>query len=267
MYETRTAVVVRNTDLFSEPADMLVLPCSRSGTISSNIEEKIAQFGIPGPYRGPQRAAILGQIEVYDAEPGNPVARYVCWAVTVFRTYTTLGALRTVAREAALVAESKSDIQVIATPLLGTGAGGADPMKSAAALVEGFLSAGVQSLTLRLHVWDASLAADIQRSLLSAPIVNVPRVPTIADFTGPQFAACEDAFGDAFDRFGLEHMVKIGFDEDLEGIACGDTRKEVIFNLLRWAERQGKLTQLLQGAVDEAPGNPKLMAFVRSLEK
>ena len=95
------------------------------------------------------------------------MARYVCWAVTVFRTYTTRGALRT-GTGRALVAESKSDIQVIAAPLLGTGAGGADPMKSAAALVEGFLSAGVQGLTLRLHVRDASLADDIQRFSLHA---------------------------------------------------------------------------------------------------
>ena len=265
MYQTQTAVVVRNTDLFSEPADMLVLPCSRSGTISSNIEEKIAQFGIPGPYRGPQRAAILGQIEVYDAEPGSQVARYVCWAVTVFRTYTTLGAIRTVAREAALVAESKSDIHIIATPLLGTGAGRADPMKSAAALVEGFLSAGVQGLTLRLHVRGASLAADIQRSLLSIPIVDVPRVPTVTDFTGTQFAACEDAFEDAFTKFTLKHMVKIGFDKDLDAVAGGDSLKEVIFNLLLWAEKGGKLTLLLQSAVDENPNNPKLRAFIQSL--
>ena len=51
-------------------------------------------------------------------------------------------------------------------------------------------------------------------------------------------------------------MVRFGFDEDLADIAGGNTQKEVIFNLLRWAERQGKLTQLLQGAVDEVPGKP-----------
>ena len=163
----------------------------------------------------------------------------MCWGVTVFTHFTPPSArLRTVARDAALVAETKSDIQVIAAPLLGTGAGGADPMKSAAAIVEGILelrrtgphSAPTCALCVAGRGYPALPSA--------APFVDVPRAPTITDFTGAQFGGCEEAFEDAFTKFALRHMVKIGLDKDLDAIAGGDSLKEVIFNLLLWAEKE-----------------------------
>jgi Effector-associated domain 1 len=258
-------VVVRNSDLFSEWSDMIVLPCSRSGSISWRVEEQITKFGIPGPYRGADRAAELGHIEVHDLGVDHPVTRYVCWAVTVFRTYCTLGALRTVGREVALVAETKSDVQVIASPLLGTGAGNVDPEKSATAIVEGFQSAEVKGITLRLHVLDASLADRIQHILDFGSVEEVLRVPPGLVINGPDFAECVEALLDAFDEFGLCYMVKIGLDEDLYEIVADGPLKKMVFELLLWAEREGKLTQVLQSAIDEVPGNPKLKALIQRL--
>jgi hypothetical protein len=208
---------------------------------------------------------MLGQIEVHELSPENLIAHYVCWAVTVFRTYCTLGALRTVAREVAFVAESKPNVHIVAAPLLGSGAGGVDPMKSAAALSDGFHSANVENLILRLHVPDTTLAAKIQRTLQHTPVENVLRVPSLAKLTKLEFSRCEEALLDAFDGFELAHMIRIGLDKDLEEIANGGSLRETVFMLLQWAERQGLLTQLLQSAMDDRPNNPKLRAFVSAL--
>lgn len=253
-------IVVSNTDLFSQSTDIVVLPCSRSGTISDSIAAQIEKHDIP---RTRWRKE-LGEIEIIQLSPDNSYAKYVCWAASVAATYSTLAALRTIGRDVAQVAESRRNIRIVSSPLLGTGFGGVDKLKSALALAEGFVSAGTKGVVLRLHVLDESCSDEIQRFLDCAQ-ANFVTVPETVELGGHQLQDCNNALLSAFDNFELKQLVKYELDENLDALTGGTTLKEKIFELTLWAERHGKLAELIRGAVKLNPTNPELSAFVRGL--
>ncbi len=53
----------------------------------------------------------------------------------------------------------------------------------------------------------------------------------------------------------LEQMVRFELDEQLEHIAAGQDLGDIVFNLITWAEAQGKLEELIQAARNNNPGN------------
>lgn len=79
-----------------------------------------------------------------------------------------------------------------------------------------------------------------------------------AKLTGAQYKLLCDALADAFDRAGLEQVVKFYLDEDLENIVETDAGKNMVFALIRWAERMGCMDKLLAGACAENPGHAGL---------
>lgn len=62
----------------------------------------------------------------------------------------------------------------------------------------------------------------------------------------------------------LTQMVKFGLDENLQAIAVGDL-EDSTFELIRWAESQGRLEQLVNAALQHS-SNPELHAFARELK-
>ena len=62
-------------------------------------------------------------------------------------------------------------------------------------------------------------------------------------------------------RNDLAQMVRVGLDENLEAIAAPENLRITVFQLLGWAEAQGRLPALISGARRENPGNPALRAF------
>jgi hypothetical protein len=79
--------------------------------------------------------------------------------------------------------------------------------------------------------------------------------------TGPQIKAFQDALLEAFDPPTLEQMVRIGLDKNLAAVAGGVNFQEVTFNLIQWAERVGRVEDLLAAARQANPSNPALSAF------
>ena len=63
----------------------------------------------------------------------------------------------------------------------------------------------------------------------------------------------------------LEIMVYEELNENLNAIAGGGNLKGVVFNLIRWAEASGKLNQLIEGASQGNPYNPRLQAIKNEL--
>jgi V8-like Glu-specific endopeptidase len=59
----------------------------------------------------------------------------------------------------------------------------------------------------------------------------------------------------------LEIMVDEELGENLQAIAGGENLKEVVFNLIKWAEARGKLERLIIAAYDANSGNPQLKEF------
>ena len=65
----------------------------------------------------------------------------------------------------------------------------------------------------------------------------------------------------------LRRMVRFQLDETLEAIAGSGILNDVVFNLIDWAEAQGKLERLIIGAYEENSGNPELKEFYETILK
>ena len=83
---------------------------------------------------------------------------------------------------------------------------------------------------------------------------------------GRQKKALHAALRNAFPRpAALERLVEFHLDEHLAVIVGEGPLDDVIFRLIAWAEAQGRLAALVNGARTEAPGNPLLTAFERAV--
>ncbi|BCS35915.1 hypothetical protein TBR22_A51500 [Luteitalea sp. TBR-22] len=86
------------------------------------------------------------------------------------------------------------------------------------------------------------------------------------ELDGRQKKALHAALRHAFPRAtALERLVEFHLDEHLAVIAGEGALDDVIFRLIAWAEAQGRLDALVNGARVEVPGNPHLLAFERTV--
>ena len=95
-----------------------------------------------------------------------------------------------------------------------------------------------------------------------------PRVEVAAAalrLSGPQVQELMDSLLDAYDEGSLQQMVRFQLDEHLDLIAGGGNLAQVVFNLIDWAERTGRIAALIGKAQANNPGNARLAAFARSL--
>ena len=84
--------------------------------------------------------------------------------------------------------------------------------------------------------------------------------------SGTQYGRLVDALVNAFDRGGLQRLVRFRLDENLDAVAGGGNHSEVVFALIGWAESRGRLAELLAGALAENPGNRRLQAVAAELQ-
>ena len=77
--------------------------------------------------------------------------------------------------------------------------------------------------------------------------------------TGQNVQQICDALLDAYPtRDLLRMMVRVELDRNLEEIAGGENQNVVIFNLVSWAERDGRIDELIERAHLRTPGNAPL---------
>jgi effector-associated domain 1 (EAD1)-containing protein len=57
-------------------------------------------------------------------------------------------------------------------------------------------------------------------------------------------------------------MLRVRMEINLDLIAGGSDYSDVLFNLITWAESEGRVDELLEQAVAEKPGNPNLKRLV-----
>ncbi len=62
----------------------------------------------------------------------------------------------------------------------------------------------------------------------------------------------------SFDRDELRMMLRLQLDEDLDVVAGDDELKKVVFNLVTWAERSGRLDDLVAGSLAANPQSEEL---------
>ncbi|NJM17551.1 MAG: trypsin-like peptidase domain-containing protein [Richelia sp. RM2_1_2] len=83
---------------------------------------------------------------------------------------------------------------------------------------------------------------------------------------GDELKKLSEALLDAYrNHNALKRMVKFKLEENLDAIAGRGILRDVVFDLIDWAEAEGKLELLIIGAYEENSGNPKLKAFYETL--
>jgi tetratricopeptide (TPR) repeat protein len=91
-------------------------------------------------------------------------------------------------------------------------------------------------------------------------MVSLPKMK----LTGSQIEELQKALLDAYPTpNALAQMVRVRLDENLNAIASGDDLSQMVFKLITWAETNGRLVDLVNGAHAANPGNPELGAWVR----
>ncbi|BAZ22277.1 hypothetical protein NIES4073_31590 [Kalymmatonema gypsitolerans NIES-4073] len=80
--------------------------------------------------------------------------------------------------------------------------------------------------------------------------------------SGEQRKKLQDALIDAFlNKSSLEQMLDFELDKNLNVIAGEGSLQEIVFKLIRTAESQGWLLDLVRAARKSNPGNPRLLAL------
>jgi hypothetical protein len=143
-------VMFRIGDILESSADLTVLPCSTKGHISTTAEARVQRFQLPLP-----SLLSLGEIEV-KRFPGR-VSRIIVWAASVNDRRSNPGAIRSIGERLGSFANENRWIQVMESPLLGTGAGGLDPLVAGQALRDGFLAKCTSDAMLIVYGQTASI--------------------------------------------------------------------------------------------------------------
>ena len=81
--------------------------------------------------------------------------------------------------------------------------------------------------------------------------------------TGEQGKALREALMSAYpNEDALRIFVMDVLGQDLNRISQGDTYQAVTFDLIRWSESEGRVEELVGGALRDKPGNPELQRFI-----
>jgi hypothetical protein len=130
----KSTIQLRQGDMFAQPTDLIVIPGSTGGTITSVVAKQLHEFNIQWP-RGYSN---LGDVKFELFEGASNLATYVGYAASVQAMETSAAAIAKIAESVARFVSDKTEIRDVAIPLLGAGAGGLTPEESISALMAGF---------------------------------------------------------------------------------------------------------------------------------
>ena len=100
----------------------------------------------------------------------------------------------------------------------------------------------------------------------SPPPAAPPITPlSITRLSGPQFKQFHEALLAAFDQESLTLMVRLEMGVNINSVAGGSNFSAVAFNLIDWAQRTGRLGELITAAARSNGDNPEIKAFVALL--
>jgi len=79
--------------------------------------------------------------------------------------------------------------------------------------------------------------------------------------SGAQYEQIQEALLAAFNEADLRRMVRIQLDADLDAVSGGKNLSERVYSLIEWADREGRVLALIDGATAQNSGNAKLQAL------
>lgn len=141
-------IKLRLGDLFDGPSDLIVLPCSTSGTVTGFVARSLAHHSVPHPREGMR----LGEVEIMPFEGGENIAQYVAFAASVRGNASSIEAIESIGRALGEFTREQASVRSISAPLLGAGAGGIQSEKVVAALRTGFSGSANAGASLIIHV-------------------------------------------------------------------------------------------------------------------
>lgn len=85
---------------------------------------------------------------------------------------------------------------------------------------------------------------------------------------GPQFREIQNALLSGYPSVdALAYMVRVELNVQLDSVADGKNQTDRIFNLLTWAESQGRLRELIEAAIRGNSQNPELSQLAENLRR
>jgi hypothetical protein len=141
-------VKLRLGNLFDGPSDLIVLPCSTSGTVTGFVARSLAGYNIPHPHEGMQ----LGEIEFMPFEGAENIAQFVAFAASVESMTSTVQAICAIGGSIGKFTQEQPAVRAISAPLLGAGAGGLQSEKVVVALRQGFEEKAADNSCLTISI-------------------------------------------------------------------------------------------------------------------
>lgn len=146
-------IKLRLGDMFDGPADLIVLPCSRSGTITPFVGQRLFEYAIPHPNGYTE----LGGVKFSPFSGAENIAQYVAFAASVAGNSSTLKAIKSIGRSIGEFTRENDSVRNISAPLLGAGAGGLPSEIVVKALSAGFRPNAAEGATLTIHILHRSV--------------------------------------------------------------------------------------------------------------
>jgi len=140
-------------DLFNGTSDLIVLPCSTSGTITQFVFSRLKTYNIPLPKSNME----LGDIDMLPFKGAENFAQYVAFAFSVKNNYSEVTAIERIGEKLGKLTTENPAIQIINAPLLGAGAGGLQSEKVIEALRTGFKKHSSSESTLVINILHESV--------------------------------------------------------------------------------------------------------------
>lgn len=166
---------IKRGSIFDEKCDLLILPCSSGGSVTSWVRREIEQNNIPFP----SSVIPYGKVRFLSTEAKYAKADYIGYAASVEST-TVSSSLLAIEKIAIDVVGycKENECSIVNLPLLGSGAGGLDP-EDVIGVYKKILN--IESIAFNVYVPDKRMAQHLfewrtKHEVESEPVVEHPRV-------------------------------------------------------------------------------------------
>jgi hypothetical protein len=167
----KSTIQLRQGDMFAQPTDLIIIPCSTFGTVTRAVADQLCEFDI----QWPRDVSNLGDVKFELFEGASNIATYVGYATSVAAMETNGEALTRIAETIASFVSDKSEIRDVAIPLLGTGAGGLDPQESLSSLMTGLQKVATDGKVFNIFVWSKDIFKELSRRQVKPKQVASPK--------------------------------------------------------------------------------------------
>lgn len=147
-------------DIFNGPSDLIVLPCSTGGMITGFVRSRLEEFDI----KYPSGRIAFGDVEFFPLSGAENIASYGAFAASVKSMESSEDSIERIGKKIGSFASENQSVQLISSPLLGTGAGGLDPVSAFRSLTKGFFATSPENSILKVCIlhedWHKKIVSD-----------------------------------------------------------------------------------------------------------